>query len=131
MNRQPLARNLRALPVVLAAECPDVLFAASLSKACLFLFYHECFSQRANISLPQASPSTVWGAVMLAIYLVGRHVRTRLTRPVARAINGLLLSSRGLVALNNEDIRDGRILRVHYFSIFSATINLCMHGCSV
>ena len=43
----------------------------------------------------QASPSTVWGAVMLAIYLVGGHVRTRLTQPVVRAVVGLLLSSRG------------------------------------
>jgi hypothetical protein len=38
---------------------------------------------------------------MLAIYLVGGHVRARLTRLVVRAVAGLLLSSR-LVATGRD-----------------------------
>ena len=43
VNRQPHARNLRALHVVLAAEYLDVPYAAFLSKACPGLLNDRCF----------------------------------------------------------------------------------------
>ena len=66
---------------------------------------------------------------MLAIYPVGGHVRARLTRPVVRAVAGLLLSSRGgWVAMV---LRKGRILCVYYFRHFSSEITCMNQGSRV